>query len=256
MRFDSLMGRLVRLPLRLIPGEVVIRIRSGLNAGLRWRVGSATHGCWLGTTRQMCRGLLPTLVHPGMVCYDVGANAGFYTLALARLTGPTGRVFAFEPLGGNTWNLLDHVRLNNLAQVTVTQTAISDSDGLAGFDMHASNAMGKIAPGSPSSYQVPTMRLDTLIERPGIPAPDFIKMDIEGAELAALRGASGLLTTHHPTLVIAFHGEEILAACLELLITHGYMIRDLAGHTLLPGSHCVGEAIALHPSRAELSVIP
>ncbi len=189
-----------------------------------------------------------------MVCYDIGANAGFYTLALARLTGPTGRVFAFEPLGENARNLLDHVRLNNLAQVTVTQTAISDSDGLAGFALHASNAMGKIATGSPSKYQVPTMCLDTLIERSGYPAPDFIKMDVEGAELAALHGASGLLSGHHPTLVIAFHGAEIFAKSLGILIAHGYLVRDLAGHTLLSGSQCVGEAIALHPCRTELSV--
>ena len=94
---ESALGALVRLPLRLIPPSHVITVKDGLNKGARWIVGSSIHGCWLGTYESEKQNVVSKLVRPGMVVWDVGANAGFYTLAFARLVGNTGRVYAFEP---------------------------------------------------------------------------------------------------------------------------------------------------------------
>src|SRR5450432_2040644 len=170
MRFESLAGRIARIPLRLIPQNAIVRVRSGLNKGLRWRVGSATHGCWLGHYESEVQRRLPELVRQGMVCYDIGANAGFYTLALGRLVGPTGRVLAFEPLAENAANLLHHLAINDFPQVSLVQAAVADCDGLAGFQLHHSRSMGRLASDGRSNYLVPTQRLDTMIAEHGFPA--------------------------------------------------------------------------------------
>lgn len=249
MKFDSLAGRLIRLPLRLIPRDSDVRVRSGLNQGFRWRTGSATHGCWIGSYEAEVQ-RLPEFVRDGMTCYDIGANAGFYTLALARLAGATGRVVAMEPLPENAANLLHHVRINHLPQVTIIQTAVSDEDGLAGFERHESPSMGHLAPAARSRDRVATARLDTLIERDDVPAPGFVKIDVEGAELAVLRGARATLSRHRPTLLIAFHGDDLFRDCLNLLSGHGYLVRNLRDHPLQATSPATGEAIATHPSRS------
>lgn len=244
IRFDSLAGKIIRLPLRLIPGNANVRVRSGLNKGLRWRVGSATHGCWLGHYEAEIQGRLPEFVHPGMVCYDLGANAGFYTLALARLAGATGRVLAFEPLAENAAYLLHHLAINDLPQASLVQAAVADTDGVASFQAHSSRSMGSLTTGAASNYLVPTVRLDTMLDRHGLPVPGFIKIDVERAELAALQGAESTLAQHQPALLIAFHGEHIYHGCLALLVRHHYQFQDLAGRSIAIGDKPINEVFA------------
>ncbi len=74
---------LLRAPLALIPKSAVVTVRSGINRGRKWIVGSNTHGCWLGHYERQKQELIGRLVKPGMTVFDVGANAGFYTLALS-----------------------------------------------------------------------------------------------------------------------------------------------------------------------------
>lgn len=130
---DTLRGRLLRLPLKLLPCGMMVSVRSGVNRGFRWMVGSSTHGCWLGTYEADKQDAVRRLAKPGMTIFDVGANAGFYTMAFSRLVGAKGRVYAFEPLAGNVANLLKHVAINNASNVTVIQTAVADRSGVVAF---------------------------------------------------------------------------------------------------------------------------
>ncbi len=90
--------KVVRIPLRLIPSKMRIRIRTGANRGLIWIVGSSIHQCWLGIYEAEKQKALSREVKQGMVVWDIGANVGFYTLAFARAVGGKGCVIAFEPL--------------------------------------------------------------------------------------------------------------------------------------------------------------
>ena len=148
-----------------------------------------------------------------MVAYDVGANAGFYTLALSQLVGDSGKVISFEPDAKSANFLRRHIELNDLRNVTFVQSAVSDSTGLAAFTGWKLIRSG--------SYLVPTISLDEFIAG-GNPPPDFIKMDIEGAEVAALQGARQLLTKTRATWLIATHGDELNATCKTLLKQSGY----------------------------------
>src|SRR5574341_2129532 len=102
----SLFGRFVRLPLKLLPSRLMVPVLSGTNRGMKWEVGASTHGCWLGFYEKDKQELIARLVKPGMRAFDIGANAGFYTLALSRLVGDHGKVWAFEPLAQTVVTLL------------------------------------------------------------------------------------------------------------------------------------------------------
>jgi FkbM family methyltransferase len=225
---QTLAGKLLRLPLRLVPKGLDVPIVSGPNKGMKWRTGSSVHGCWLGTYEQDKVGLLRQFVKPGMVAYDVGANAGYYTLLLSRLVGPSGRVYAFEPLPENLVNLTHHVHVNGLRNCVVVEAAVSDKSGLAAFQPAASNSMGSLVEGD-AMLRVPTVTIDSLVEMAGFLPPDFVKMDIEGAEVLALAGSQTVLGLRASTWFIALHGPAPARATAEALLRIGFDVFDLDG---------------------------
>jgi predicted RNA methylase len=92
-------------------------ILQGPGRGIRWIVGAGTHGCWLGSYESEKQAVVAEALGPGMVFYDLGANAGFYTLLAARAVLPGGEVIAFEPLPENISYLRRHVERNGFRNV-------------------------------------------------------------------------------------------------------------------------------------------
>ncbi|MHB1231512.1 MAG: FkbM family methyltransferase [Burkholderiales bacterium] len=138
----SFLGKLLRLPFRLMPDSATLPVLSGINRGMKWVAGSATHGAWLGTYESDKQQQLARLLKSGMAFYDVGANAGFYTLAAARLVGERGHVFAFEPLAENVANLRRHVQLNQLQNVSIIQAAVCGYPESLGFQHRVEQSHG------------------------------------------------------------------------------------------------------------------
>ena len=240
---DTLHGRLMRLPLKLLPRGMMVSVRSGVNRGLRWVVGSSTHGCWLGTYETGKQDAVRRLARPGMTIFDIGANAGFYTLAFSRLVGAQGRVYAFEPLAENVVNLLRHVAINNADNVTVIQAAAAHQPGIVAFQRAANNATGRIT-GS-GWYQVPAISLDDLIQKGTLPVPDIVKMDVEGAESRVLEGALSLLRSKNTVWLIAIHDEEQARHCQAILSDTNYRLYRLDGTELSPGPLFTDEIYAV-----------
>jgi protein-L-isoaspartate O-methyltransferase len=108
----SVLGRALRLPLQALPKNMVMTIRHGPAKGMKWIAGSSTHGCWLGTYELEKQRVLARFISVGMTVYDIGAQAGFYTLFFSRLVG-SGKVYAIEPYAENTQYLLTHIRISN-----------------------------------------------------------------------------------------------------------------------------------------------
>ena len=165
-------------------------------------------------------------IKPGSVVYDLGANYGMHTLFLARLVGPKGRVLAFEPSPGIYQWLQRNVDLNGFQQVSCMQKAISYANGRVPFDTGGTAAMGYISTSSTghistssTGFEIEAVTIDLLVEA-GCPIPDFIKIDIEGGESSALRGALNVLRTYRPTLLIELHTPEQDVAV-------GIILRDL-----------------------------
>ena len=147
-------------------------------------------------------GLIAKILKPGDVFVDVGANIGYFTLLASRRVGPEGRVIAVEA-NPRTFKLLEaNVRLNGCANVTLHHVAAGEAAGLATlFEREAGNSGGDQVDFT-GDGKIAVERLDALV---GEQRVRLIKLDIEGAEAKALRGASGLLErADAPDLVFEF----------------------------------------------------
>lgn len=135
--------------------------------------------------------LLPALVRPGMVCADVGAHVGYFTLPMAELVGPEGAVHAFEPNAALLPLLRDSARLNGFAtRVHAHADPLYDTDGLpAELLVPAGQPGGShlrlLDPEWPAHGPLRTRRLDQV---EGLAHADLVKIDAEGAEEAIWRG--------------------------------------------------------------------
>lgn len=226
--YSTTLGKIARLPLQLIPKSRVTTVRRGCNRGYRWIVGSGSHGMWLGTYEKDMQALISDCVKPGMVAWDVGAHAGFYTLAMSRLVGRSGRVCAFEPYATNVSRLLRHISLNHISNAMVVQAAMNDRPELVDFIEGQTSTTGRIRSGA-IRYGVLTISADEFVRDNSDLTPHCIKIDVEGAELAVLEGAANLLERVQPIVILALHGSSQADRCLELLRRHGYVVRQLKG---------------------------
>ena len=191
---------------------------------------------WLGTYEPELQTAILDFVEPGMVTYDLGANIGYITLQLARAVGGGGHVYAFEALPENIERLQANISLNEMdAFVTVIPQAVSDSSGQVSFLVGPSGGTGKAA-GSAGrldlSYSheisVRAVSLDSFIYEQGYPAPNVIKMDIEGGELIALPGMRRVLSKERPVVLLELHGFEAAQVAWDELIRAGYHICRMA----------------------------
>jgi FkbM family methyltransferase len=139
--------------------------------------------------------LLRNLVGEGMQVVDIGANIGLYTLLLSRLAGKTGRVFAFEPEPNLFLTLRDNCETNAALNVTPYQCAAGDSNGLAIFQRSAlnsgDNCLGEGRTGV-KPIEVRIARLDDVLP---VRRVQFIKLDVQGFELAALTGMQEVIAS-------------------------------------------------------------
>jgi FkbM family methyltransferase len=227
---QSVLGRALRAPLGLLPKGARARILQGPLRGKQWIVGAHTHGCWLGSYEFTKQALFAKLVKPGAVVYDVGANAGFYTLLAALRAGPTGRVVAFEPLPRNLYYLQEHVRLNATNRVVILDVAVAKGPGTSRFYSTRGSAQGSLS--DEGDIEVRTTSLDSLVASRVVPPPTLIKMDIEGNEFEALDGAQCVLRDYAPTILLATHGSEVHRACIALLRECNYEIRPVTGSSI------------------------
>jgi FkbM family methyltransferase len=222
---QTALGRWIRMPLRLIPSGAVVPTLSGLNRGMKWRVGAHTHGCWIGSYEIAKQRAIRRLAEPGMNVLDIGANAGFYTLGFAALCGPAGRVWAFEPDPRNLENLRFHLDVNRVSNFTVIAAAVCDRAGSARFAQGPNRATGHLS-GS-GARDVATVALDGLLDQGVIPVPDLVKMDVEGAEASVLEGAPRILATGRTVWLVAVHGKEQLERCTDILRRSGHAVETL-----------------------------
>ncbi len=220
--------------LRLLPLPKVMKIPMGINRGLKWVRNSANVWEWLGIYESEKQQWVLQLTKPGMSVIDIGANAGFYTLAFSRLVGSGGKVFALEPLGSNTEKLLTHIRLNRITNTRVIQAVAADRSGVVPFEKGADDFTGRITKDANIQHRVPAVTLDDLFSSGAVSEADLLKIDVEGGEYNVLKGARALLRQWSPSILLALHGSEQKQRCRTLLSEHGYSLFDLRGNRIPP----------------------
>ncbi len=171
--------------------------------------------------------VIKDLVSEGDVVVDAGANIGYYTILLSRAVGPGGKVYAFEP-GKECFNLLKrNVKENNCKNVVLVNKALSDEEGEIKFYINEKDKAS-------SSMLEETKHLGTEVTVGGttrdkevVEAVDFMKMDIEGAELDCLIGATELLKTCKRMVLEVPEGRRDEEDIKQLLIESRYKIERL-----------------------------
>jgi FkbM family methyltransferase len=142
-------------------------------------------------------------IRPGDVIIDIGANVGSYTLRCARRTGPGGRVIAIEAMAANAALLERNIAANGLKNVRVVACAIGDKPGRVALYSKGHSSSTRLSEGDSFSAVAEAEMItgDSLIEIHGLTRVDWIKMDIEGAEPAALRGLPRILAEFRPSFL-------------------------------------------------------
>ncbi|MEK6302303.1 MAG: FkbM family methyltransferase [Acidobacteriota bacterium] len=177
-------GRMLRWPLKAMPKAAVIPIMSGPARGVRWVVGASIHGCWLGTYEKTKQKRFAAAVSRNDVVYDLGAQAGFYSLLASRLVGPQGAVYAFEPLPRNVGFLQEHIKLNGVTNINVFKLAIGGTDGTAQFEDGPNPLQGSLS--ERGAREVRIARLDTLFSEGQLRAPSVLKNRHRGWWIASV----------------------------------------------------------------------
>lgn len=162
----------------------------------------------LGVTERLTTKLVKQQLAPGQTAIDIGANIGYFTLILANMVGPQGRVVAFEVSPENCQLLRQNIALNRYTNITVEDHAISSESGTLKLFLSPSSIDHRIfdsQDGRPY-HLVKAVSLDEYCEsHPQINQIDFIKMDIQGAEGMALCGMRNTLSRNQSLkLVVEF----------------------------------------------------
>lgn len=177
-------------------------------------------------------------LEPGQTFYDVGANAGYFSLIAAKIVGTGGRVIAFEPHPKTAKTIKAQFRLNHLDYCEVVEAAASDTNGTAEFSDDMASVMQHLVETnaglanqltSKKRVAVSTIRLADYAAKSG-QRPDLIKMDIEGAEIAALEGSKALIRDANPILLVELHNRAIRERYLEMMDEFEYQTEFLDQH--------------------------
>lgn len=163
------------------------------------------------------------LLKTGDIVYDIGANAGFWSLAFATLIGSSGCVFAFEPSPTNFARLERNVRSNGKTNIRCVQVAASDVQGIALFtEMGSGSHILSHAPPEAKCVRVSTARLDDYVWRDDNPRPSLIKIDIEGHAGVCLSGATEILAKAKPYVLFEIHNPEEEFQVAKILEQYSY----------------------------------
>jgi len=210
-------------------------IRHGLNHGMKRKGGMG----WFpasGVVETAEDRFWRSLDLKGLVVYDVGAFQGMLTMFFASRCA---HVVSYEPNSINHARLLENLRLNKLNNVTVRKLGVSSTSGSGDLVFRMLMTGGgsleiktadqlKQARTDVKNERIQITTIDQDITDGGLPLPDFLKIDIEGFELEALKGGARTLAVCHPALFLEMHGETLrekrrkVADIVDWLATAGY----------------------------------
>jgi FkbM family methyltransferase len=248
--------KLCSIPLRAVMMDRTYVVRRGLAKGLRRRGGIAFVPEFLFPLTAE-ESLLKAMNFDGQVIFDIGGYEGTFALFFARAAGTSGSVYVFEPNPQNVIRIERNTSLNELANVKVAPIGLSDFNG-QGVLYFDPNVAGRGTIQTEGENRDPTMsaevslwRLDDYMEHHILPAPDFVKIDVEGHEICVLKGMSRLLDKTMPVLWVETHAEYLEDAAerttyqsslKEILAAHHYTVRHVE----------TGKALDLEDPRAWL----
>lgn len=181
--------------------------------------------------------VLKQFVHSGDVVIEAGANIGTETLLLSNIVGDKGRIYAFEPNKDVFDRLNCNVHfVNKSRNIECKELALGEENGIIHFNVYPDNfynsGMSSKYHGATDVVDVQQVTLDSFIDSEHIDRIDFIKMDVQGAELDVLTGAQKTLERYRPCIFL--EADEHQAELFESLSRSGYLVNVIRETRLEP----------------------
>jgi FkbM family methyltransferase len=145
-------------------------------------------------------------IHPGYVVIDLGANIGYFSLIALKRVGLDGHVFSFEASPRVYESLYKNCSLSKNKNISAFKLAVADKEGILTFNLPRNpqeQGSGSLAEGI-GDIEVEAITIDKFVQRENLTRLDFIKMDIEGAEIKAFFGMKSTILTYKPKLIFEF----------------------------------------------------
>ncbi|MDQ3675984.1 MAG: FkbM family methyltransferase [Actinomycetota bacterium] len=215
-----------------------LQVRGGMGARL-WLAArhvepwsAQAYGTLSGNHEPMVAEALRRTLPDGGAFFDIGANTGFTSMLAARIVGSRGTVVALDPQAECAAAVRAHAALNGFAHVRVVEAAAAQATGEAEIIVVEDSLWTRLATVGEHDLEqrrdvVRTVALDDLVSSGEAPAPDVVKIDVEGAELDVIAGMPDLLRAPRPVVICEMHGKN--AAFAAAMRAHDYKVTNLDG---------------------------
>lgn len=179
---------------------------------------------------------LVKILRPGDNCWDIGGNIGFYTCLFAALAGNQGRVVTFEPISATGEFLGENVRLNGFRNVTLKRVALGEAPGRQQVFLDLPDeAQGTVSLNTTAGAYSEMIEVETIDNlAASLPAPDFIKIDVEGYQMKVLMGGDKFFSSHSPMIMAELRDKDrtLMNDTQVFLRSRGYQIYEFRKRSL------------------------
>jgi FkbM family methyltransferase len=224
---QTALKKVVRFPLYLWPNYIGVPILGGPLKGklLPKETAQQNLQMWVGRYESIVVSELLFASSSVRIAYDIGAHVGYMTLVLAESVKKGGNVFAFEPMPDNYSLIEKLILLNGLnGKVCLLPLAFGDTEGSQRMVIRESSLMNQLETAASDKIVkdypkiiTAVSTLDSFVLRKSNPAPDLIKIDVEGAEGMVIAGGLQTLDRFSPKLLLEIHGPGNAGRTYELL---------------------------------------
>ncbi len=229
----TITARLKKFLFRVFEG-LTIPVFSEQLKGMKLKVSPLlSWGLYFRNVEPRVHAVYQKFLAPGCVFFDVGANVGLHSYFVSRRYAGA-KVYSFEPLPGNADFIRGSLRINRISNITLVQKAVADHSGTAYFDRFKSNHEGFITERE-TGLSVEVTSLDDYLDQVPV-KPQFIKVDVEGAESKVLKGFEKHFPLLQPVMVIEVHHPQAAADLSSFFARHRYTVGLITGQTDAQGT--------------------
>lgn len=191
---------------------------------------------YLGIDEKDLVKIVMKLVRANECVYDIGAHIGYTCILFAKLVGKDGNVEAYELLPKTAEILRNTIKLNGFKQCNIYAVGLGNSEQFVsvsrGFTYMGSINHPITNPNGINAEKCKIVRLDDFFISAHLKQPQFIKVDVEGAEVEVLQGAQKIIIDSEPILFIEFHTHKLLLEGTHWLNSLGYELQLLSGKSI------------------------
>ena len=243
MKLKVLIKQLLFGLLSATKGYSDLRVLTGPAKGVKLRLDIRKEGSyWIGNYDQWIFDAVPLeqFIKPGDTTWDCGAYVGYYTAIFRKIVGTEGKVVSFEASSDNFKRVRYLPEINKWHNVQMLPLAVGPENTLLKFVNNIGGSNGpysldkqyKEAQKDLQIEEVPCCGVDELIYSKGVPAPSFIKFDLESAEEYALHNGDRCFTIIRPFVLLELHGEKARDAAGSFIEKYNYnafLLHDVKG---------------------------